>query len=292
MMRLFVRSCVAIAAAAFCASPVFAADINTVMSEADRVVPGGRSVEVVVPQAEIGAGVNLSYAGDFLGGGLFGALIDVNIEIARGKAAQAAVTPLRTELVDFDADQMAIDTTKAAVSQVPWFQGGEPVFAHDPTALAKGAFLSSGASDQAAFFDFNYDTSPDFSSIRVGVTVTIAKKGPTGNDPRSRLEPRNLVFAQSVTSVVQLPDPGDAQENAARWQVRDGEAAKRALVAGFREAGILIPRALTLTDEDVKRMDAGERKTVGGVSGQVVEGGPGGTLLFNKGLIHVQTLQD
>ncbi|CAN0503083.1 unnamed protein product, partial [Phaeothamnion confervicola] len=94
----------------------------------------------------------------------------------------------------------------------------------------------------------------------------------------------------TVTSVVQLANPGEGADNARRWAAQDGALAKKALTVAFAEAGTLIPRAMTLTVEDHKRMQAGETLTIGAYRGKLQEQGPGGTLLFNGGLVHVQTL--
>ncbi len=53
---------------------------------------------------------------------------------------------------------------------------------------------------------------------------------------------------------------------------------------------MLIPRALAINQDDYERMQAAEVKSVGAYKGKLQEEGPGGTLLFNGGLVHVQTL--
>ena len=156
----------------------------------------------------------------------------------------------------------------------------------------KGHTLATSAAGQVAFFEYTYDTAPDFSTIRVGVTLSLAEKPAADGKPESQVYGRKLIYAQTVTSVVQLQDPTGAGENAARWAANDGSLARRALTAAFGEVSVLIPRALGLTEDDLKTLGASDRKSLAHYSGKIVEEGPDGVLLFNGGLIHVQTLHE
>ncbi len=290
-MRAVFCFCMTLAAALIFTSEA-AADQRqlTVLAEAARPVSGGRGVQVIVPQAELGMNINPSYATAATGGGLIGVVIDANIQASRGRRASVGITPIRIALVDFDADQLAIDATSSALATLPWFEGSAPAFARDPTVAAKSAFLDSAGAAQDAFFEYIYDTAPDFSSIRVGVTISIANRDGEDGNPERRLQRRRLVYNQVLTSVVQLPNPGDGDANSQRWAANGGVLANRALTFAFDEIKTLIPRALTLSAEDIARMEAGARRTVGANTGKLVEESSNGTLLFNGGLIHVQTL--
>jgi hypothetical protein len=92
--------------------------------------------------------------------------------------------------------------------------------------------------------------------------------------------------------VVTLDHPGTGAENAARWAAHDGALTKKAITVGFDEIGKLLPRALTLTPDDLDRMEKGEKKSIGPYGGKTVEDGRDGTLLFNGGLTHVQTISE
>lgn len=263
---------------------------KSVLLETARAAPDGRRVQVVVGQVELGSNINPSYVMVAMGGGLIGGLIDAKVQSDRARRATIGITPIRTSLMDFDVDQLAIDTTKSAVAALPWFAAAEPDFARDPTVSARSAYLDAAGAGQVAFFEYVYDTSPDFSAVRVGVTISIANR--QGAEAERRLTPRNLVFKQTLTSVVLLPTPGEAAANSQRWAANDAAPAKRAVTAAFAEIGRLIPRALTLTTADIARMNGGARKELGSYSGKFVEDGPGGTLLFTGGLVHVQTLAE
>ncbi len=294
MMRMTLCAWAAVVASVCLTAPAHAGNSKTVLPEAQRGFPGGRAVEVIVSQAELGSNINPSMAEVAMGGGLLGVVIDAKVDSDREHRAQAGIIPLRKTLADFDTDALAIATTKAAVDSLPWFQGGAPGFARDPTTPAKSAVLDASTAGQVAFFEYVYDTAPDFSSVRVGVTISIASKAAAnGGSGPSRLSNRNLLYVQTLTSVVRLANPGAAPDNAARWGAHDGALVKEALNAGFAEVGLLIPRALMFSADDVTRMGKAERKSFGSYSGRVVEDAPGGTLLFNNGgLIHVETLQE
>ena len=134
------------------------------------------------------------------------------------------------------------------------------------------------------------------SSVNVSVGIAIASKAQAKKgQPYTRLLDKNLVYGQRVSSVVRLANPTTPAENAQRWAANDSALAKKALALAFTKAGDLIPRALVVTDADVARFNAAERRTIGPLGGKPMEEGPGEVLLFNPlpmGLVHVQTLQE
>lgn len=289
MSRTKMRGCAAAVVLALLGTPALAADNMKSFPASAQAAPGGRDLEVIVAQAELGSNINVSFASVALGGGLLPALIDAKVDSDRSKRAKAGITPLRNALSDFDADELAINTTRAAVEKVSWFQPGALNFSRDPIPADKAAALTKTGASQVAYFEYVYDMPPDFSSVRVGVKVTIASKGPPGDEkPQSRLSSRNLLCSLVLTSVVYLPKAGAGPDNAQRWAADNGTLARQALNVGFTRVGALIPRALALTSDDLAKMKALEVKKVGAISGGVVEEGPEGTLMFNGGLVHVQ----
>jgi hypothetical protein len=281
------------------AAPAQAAAVHrNVLPEAARAAPdGGRLAQVSVPQAELATNINPSIMTVAMGGGLLGVVIDAKVDNDRAKRAEASITPIRVALGDFDGDQLAIDATRRALEGTDWFGApadAAPGFGRDASPWGKLAVLDAhAAAGQVAFFDYSYDTSPDFSSIRVGVTITFANTAaPAGAKPDARLAGKNLVYASTVTSVINLPNPGSGQDNAARWAADNGALARRALNLGFEEVAALIPRALTLTEADLTTLSAGERRTLNGVTGKLVQEQSGSVLLFNGGFAHVQVIHE
>jgi hypothetical protein len=298
MIRMQLRGLCAAVLVLCAALPAQAAPkpLKYVLPEAARPVAGGRSVQVSVGQAELGSNINSTLGFAMVAGGAVGVLIEAGVGADRAQRAQLGITPIRRGLMDLDADQLAIDSTKAALAAMPWFEGQEPAFSRDATLFGKNDFLTAAATSQVAFFTYSYDMAPDFSSMNVSVGIAIANKAQARKgQPYTRLLDNNLVYGQRVSSVVRLANPTTPVENARRWAARDSAPAKKALALAFTRAGDLIPRALTVTDADVARFNAAERRTMGPLGGKPMEEDPGGVLLFNPlpmGLVHVQTLQE
>jgi hypothetical protein len=287
--------CLALVAASIGSAAIAAAPMS-VIGEHSRSVTGGRALQVMVAQSEIKADINPSNIAVAMGGGLLGGLLSAAQNASRTKKAEAAIEPLRVALTGFDADSLAVETTKAGLANVAWMQPVEPSFAKDSSLLGKSSVLDSNAAAQVAFIEYSYDVSPDFSSIRVVAKVEFANKlvPPTSAaKPESRLFPKNLIYAQTITSVVLLPTPAaDIDANAAIWSENGGKAARAALTQAFLQIQQLLPRALALSADDIKVMTAKDKKkgTAGGFAGRIQETTSSATLLWSGGFIHVQTL--
>jgi hypothetical protein len=296
-MRNWALAC-GVAAALFVVSAAGQASAarHNFLPEASRAVQGDRGLQVVVAQGEIKSDINPSNISTYTGGGLLGALIDVKVSSDRAKKAEKEIQPLRAALTGYDVDALAMQTTQAVVGRIDWFHPGAATFSRDSSVAGKLAALDAGAGSQVGFFEYTYDASPDFSLIRVAVSIQLANKAvPAGKRPESRLNSGSLAYAQTVTCVVALPSPSkDHAENAARWSADDGKLARRALAAAFDEIGVLAPRALQLQEADLKAMGSKPHKAgvAGGMTGWIQEEGPSGTLLYTGGLIHEQTIAE
>jgi hypothetical protein len=263
-----------------------------VLQESARALEGGRAVHVNVAQPELAAAINPSNVTGAMGGGLIGAMIDSSIQANRSGRAEVGVSPIRATLVDFDVDALAIETTNAVTAGLPWFGGQPATFGRDPSPYAKNAALDATAAAQVAFFDYGYELSPDFSSVRVTALITLANKVDAAvRRPEQRLQPRYLAYSQFVTSVVQLPNATTADENSVRWAANDGALIRQGLTTAFGDISMLIPRALQFTDAELQAASAAPRSSDRTYPGaRVIEQNETGTLLFTGGLIHVQML--
>lgn len=263
-----------------------------VLQESARAAEGGRTVHVLVAQPELGAAINPSNVTGAMGGGLIGAMIDSSVQSNRAGRAEVGITPIRATLFDFDTDALAIETTNTALAGLPWFGAQPATFGRDSSAYAKNATLDAAATGQVAFFEYGYDVSPDFSTVRASVLISLANKvDATVRRPEQRLQPRYLAYAQTLTSAVQLPSATTADENSMRWAADDGALIRQALTTAFGDLATLIPRALQFTDAELEAASAAERSTDTTYRGsRVIEQNENGTLLFNGGLVHVQTL--
>jgi len=267
---------------------------KNVVEEPARTVAGGRAVQVLVAQAEIKSDINPSNIAVITGGGLLGGLLSAAQNASRTKKAETAIEPLRSALTGFDADALALDTTKTALAETAWMQPAATGFSKDSSLLGKSAQLDAATAAQVAFIEYSYDVSPDFSSIRVVAKVEFANKAvPAAGTakPESRLSPKNLAYAQSATSIVTLPTPGaDLDANAAMWAADGGKVARAAIAQGFAEVGKLLPRTLALTAADIKTMSAKDKKkgVAGGFAGRIQESTGAQTLLWSGAFIDVR----
>lgn len=268
---------------------------KNVLPEAARVVEGGRTLEILVPQAEIKSNINASNVSMYAGGGLLMALVDAKINSDRAKAAESDIQPLRAALAGFDADALAQSTTKAVVDANSWFQAQPVTFGRDNSPAGKLAALDAATTNQMAFFEYDYEISADFSYLKTTLVMTVADKAaPEGKKPAGRLDDKNLLYSQSVISIISLASPSKvATENAARWSADGGKLARQALGLGFDDLRSLGARSLALTLADTAAMSSRDKKlqSVAVIyAGRVVEETPTGTLYFNGGFIRTQTV--
>lgn len=273
------------------ATPVLAGVPKYILQEAYRPVADSRAVHVLVGQEELKSNINPSMVGTATGGGLLGALIDIQIQADRAKKAEAAIGPLRTVMTGFDADALAQASAEAAVRKLDWFRPGAMSFGRDVSQPGRIAVLDGAQSSQVAFIEYIYDLSPDFKSIRVMMVVTFAnRQAPDKKSPAWRLG-AGLVYAQSVTSVVELRDgTSDMNENVALWAANDGARAKEALTRAFADVAEMAPRAFVLTQAEAKAMQSGKAhkmKTYAGFMGREQTTDTNDVLLFNGGYIHI-----
>jgi hypothetical protein len=286
--------CLAIVGASV-GSAALAAPPNIVTEQA-RTVAGERAVQVLVAQSEIKSNINPSNIAVATGGGLLGGLMAASQNASRTKKAETAIEPIRVALTGFDVDRLAQDTTAAAFARTPWLQSAPITFSKDSSPVGKSGALDSSGASQIAFVEYTYDFSPDFASLRVVAKVEFADKAMPAaapGKPESRVSRKNLAYAQQVTSIVELPNPGEGRDaNAPLWAADGGKPARDALVMAFAELQELLPRTLALTEADVTEMAAKThaKGNAGGFAGRVQESGAAGTLLWGPGFIRMRTL--
>lgn len=266
--------------------------ITYVLPESGRTVAGGRSVEVTVSQGEIKANAFSAMAAS---GGMFGGLLGASVDAANGKTAEERIGSVRDALLDFDADGLAIETTRRALGAVDWMQPADIKFSKDSTVLGEMGFLDGGEAAQAAFIGYTYEMAQDFSYVRVVATLQFANKALPANStkPESRLQADKLAYMQTVICDVTLPKPGaDGPQNAQLWAADDGKLVKQALTKAFADVEALMPRALALSDADVSAMNDAAKpvQKADGLSGRVVETADGHVLIWQNGYVQADRL--
>ncbi len=294
MFRLCV---VAFLFTAFAAAPAFASPPE-VVAEGARSVPGGRTIQVIVAQAEIQSNINRSRIAQAAGGGMLMALIDASVEQSRAKKAEAAITPLREALAGFDAEALAKSTTTAIVEAAPWLGPVAVSFGKDSSLSGKSTFLDAAGAEQVAFFEYTYDLSANFDAVRVKLLIQFANralpesKGKTPK-PESRLSDRNLAYSQTIVTMVALASPSEEiEQNVPRWSTDNAAPARAALTAAFKQVARFAPRALALTEADLKAMKGKDRKrmAVGEFGGRQQPDAEPGTLIWgDEGFAYIQT---
>ncbi|MDG2532282.1 hypothetical protein P6144_01355 [Sphingomonas sp. HITSZ_GF] len=274
-----------------------AADKDPILlAEKDRGVPAGRAVRLTLAQSEIATTIDLGrIAGNANGGGLLGALIitamDDRAKTMRRTAidkAEGTAAPIRQALNGFDVEGLAVAATRSGLGKHAWFQGQPLATAHDSTPTQRTAYAVASSASQAAFVDYWYGLSPDFSQIRVLADIRIERAGKR----KSGIEP--VLFHQRVWSVVQLRARSyDPRANAAQWSEADGKRARAGLTAAFARFEDLIPRALILGQQDVAAYTAKGREKAFGADfyGPLIARDPANReslLLWSNGLVQVQ----
>lgn len=293
MKRIGLGLCLALAV---CTESILLAAPSNIVSEQIRSATP-REIQVVIAQAEIKSDINPSNIATYTGGGLIWAMVDAARNEAKAKKAEAAIEPVRLSLADFDVDGLALDTTKLALAGIDWLQGAPISSGKDSSLLGKSALVDKSSSMQVAFIEYSYDLSPDFSSIRVVAKLQFANRTPLSPKakPESRVQPKNLAYAQQVTAIVSLRATGkEMADNATTWSADNGKAAKAALKLAFAQIQNLLPRSLALTSVDIKAMSGKDRPrgVAGGFNGRIQESQPNRTLLWSGGFIDAITLPE
>jgi hypothetical protein len=190
--------------------PALAGPPNFISEEA-KTVDGGRAVQVLVAQSEIQSNINQSHVAVAAGGGLLMVLIDAAIEAERAKQAEIDITQIREALAGFDADALAQANARGLLDTVPWLQPSPVTFGKDSTPVGKSTTLDNSGAQQVAFLEYTYDVSSEFDAVRVALKIQFARRDmpPSKSKkpkPELRLEPKNLAYSQTITSVISLPN--------------------------------------------------------------------------------------
>ena len=301
-MKTILRATVLVAVGA-CGSAAVARDVSpqSYIADTTRAAPGSVTVRVEVAQAEIKSDINPSNVAVATGGGLLGAIVGAAIDSANAKKAEILITPLRDALTGFDVEALAIDTTKAETTDLPWVSVTPATFSKDTSKAGQSSYLDTIPGAKLAVVTYSYDLSPDFSSIRVVERISIARKAALNAagaaiKPVDRLTDRNLEYSQFATSVVTLAAGAkDKAANVALWSADGGKRARAALTTAFAEVSRLTRRSLALTPDMIKTMNGKENKRIfaGGYTGREVAGEASGTtLIWAPGFVSQQMIAD
>lgn len=273
------------------------------IADSDRIPVGGRDILISVEQSQIDTSFDAGRVARPPGGGLLDTLIIGAMDNKRelisaslAERADATASPLRKILEDFDVDALALAHTKAAFAKLDWFELHQTFFTKDPAMDNRFAPFENNNASQVGMVDYRYELSPDFSHIKVTAEVSLARQ-----DRKSRSDKApnyDIFFRQKLFSIVQLHDRSyEHHENVVSWSAEDGKLTKQALTAAFVQIERLIPFALGLGQSDIATYSSKKRPNAFGAGfyGPLIERGKDGSddiLIWNKGLIHIQTLPE
>lgn len=248
---------------------------------ADRSPPGGREAVVIVPQGEIRAAVVASQAGASLG--LVGALIDTGVNQHRTNKAEAAITPLRTELSDYNFDQRALAATQGTLAKLDWLNIRKTTFSKDTSKQNTNAILDKSESPEVLMAVYDYALTADFSAMEVTARFTISPKAiAAGQSPDSRIKLDHAVYSQTFTYVIALSGADDdLRSNCDKWSLGHARSARLALGLGIERVNALLVRQLQETPDELKKLTEGASVEAGGHKGKLVEQNAEGTLLID-----------
>jgi hypothetical protein len=248
---------------------------------ADRSPPGGREAVVMVPQGEIRAAVVASNVGASFG--LVGALIDTGVNQHRANKAEAAITPLRTELTDYNFDQQALTATQATLAKLDWLSVKKTTFSKDTSRQNINALLDKSASPEVLMAVYDYALTADFSAMELTARFTISPKAiAAGESPDARIKPEHAVYSQTFTYVIALSGADDyLASNCSKWSQSHARPARTALDLGIERINALFVRQLQETPDELKKLSQGASVEAGGHKGKLVEQSAEGTLLVD-----------
>lgn len=231
-----------VAAFAFMAG-VAHAETPPVLSAAEKAGGNSRPLAVLAPNG-LNSSIELGrIASNGNGGGLIGMIIidamDDNREVMTDHAtqkAQATIAPLIASLKGMDLASLALQTSVAIAGHGTLFSPAATALVPSDAAPSPKSLLVGHPSNQYGITAYRVEMAPDFTHLRVIASIAVA-------DAKSDASLSEL----TVTSIVELRQRAyDHDANVRRWQGRDGQVARDAVVAGFRRLETVVPAALAL----------------------------------------------
>ncbi|HXB03059.1 MAG TPA: hypothetical protein VNV15_09620 [Opitutaceae bacterium] len=204
---------------------------------------------VGLQQQEIGTEINPSNVSAATGGGLIAGIIDMSIDDARAKKAEAAVKPVRDALIDYQPGNVLAADLQNALDDVPGASLSHTDVQQviDPNTTAEWINGSGGTS--VLLVTLGYKLSADFKSIIVSAEVSLHPAGgrlASVTQTKANLPP--LVYYNMFSSFNILPGLAGAQSRdglVTLWAADGGRQAKTVLNAGLQELADMIAYDLT-----------------------------------------------
>ncbi len=234
------------------------------------------------------------------GGGMLGGPDRRGANAERPKKAEELIAPLRTALIDYDADVVpAQESAKAALAGVPWLSSAAlETFGKDsspgrPDHLPRRQRHCPGGLRRSTPTICRPSSTPGQGGQHPVHQQGRSASGGKPGKPDDRGSGRRTSPSRSITVAVTLPnaDPKDKDANAARWAANNGEPARQAC-SGVRPAG-RAPAAHARTERGGRDGAEGRRRAERRPTrwaGRLVERNGGETLFWANQFVSVAPL--
>lgn len=214
---------------------------------------GSAQPVVGLDQQEIAADINRSNISAATGGGLIFALVDAAVDSAQAKKAEAAVTPVRDALLDYNFGARFSGDLADTLRDIPWLKGQKVVVQSPASPDLVKEWVDRSPADGLLLLRTRYRFSPDFKAITILVDATLlARSAALAQAAATKRDGVPATFANSFGVVLPLPDAGKLgrDQAAAKWAEGHGAAARAALDLGAREMAAMIAFDLEQPQDD------------------------------------------
>jgi len=107
------------------------------------------------------------------GGGILGAIIEVSINASRATAAEAAIVPVRDQLLNFNAEEHLQGAVKRLVMPISWVGNGSLALSKIVTVAEYDKRLTASEKNAVLILTVAYSLSPDFKNVKVYCTANL-----------------------------------------------------------------------------------------------------------------------
>lgn len=216
------------------------------------------STDVVLPirQSEIYVFVPHSTGGQ--ANGLIGAIIDASVDDIRTSKAEAAVTPLRNSIVDYNFDNTLQADLKRSLAQLDWMHAANYSVVRDAGNDNLGKMLAASHASAMLFVVADYHLSNDGDVLLVGIEAALIANTdqlralrPAKRDDKVAVALSNALYRNRFIFEAHVNATGDRDKNIAEWSANNGNAIRAALDMSTKKLAPLLAADLQRAEGDV-----------------------------------------
>lgn len=226
-----------------------------------------KATELIIglSQQEIAAEVNPSGFATAGGGGLLLALLDIAVEKSRAGDAEAAITPVKNALIDYDFAKQLQASLEAELRQLSWLNLADVRTEASPDVTKVAESPDRTSASVVLVISVRYTLSPDFSRMRVKATATgypktvelvaLAKNARPDTDP-SMLYRNDFLVEKALVGAY-----SDPAARGKAWGAEGGKLAREALNSATAELASRIAKDLESARQSQKTHVTSEAET-------------------------------